>query len=239
MAGTGAYVDGYTQNSGIIAWTPINSTIDVSNSEVEPTSITGWIDDNNTAYSVNPGNWYETSTYYDSSVCHVDNKTQYCSYITKATSIYEDYFTTDVSETNPHRHLGNYYNWSSAIASNNSSTITDDYTIADNSICPKGWRLPQTIGSAGDFDQLNSIYNSAYSSTNQKDYGIFNAPFYGVRAGNISNNYMYNAGYYGNYETGTAHNDGFEFTLYFRSDNLRPRGMFGRGLGWSVRCLAR
>ena len=39
-------------------------------------------------------------------------------------------------------HAGNYYNWTAAIASNNSSSLTTQYTNAPNSICPAGWRLP-------------------------------------------------------------------------------------------------
>ena len=39
---------------------------------------------------------------------------------------------------------GNYYNWTAAIASNNSSSLTIQYQNAPNSICPKGWRLPMS-----------------------------------------------------------------------------------------------
>ena len=71
-----------------------------------------------------------------------------------------------------HASLGNYYNWTAAIASNNSSSLTQD-TLSDisknpkNSICPQGWRLPTISsqpetesGSTSEFIRLNHLYNN-------------------------------------------------------------------------------
>lgn len=45
---------------------------------------------------------------------------------------------TDDSKTD-HDSLGNYYNWSAAVASNNTDSFSGN---ADNSVCPNRWRLP-------------------------------------------------------------------------------------------------
>ncbi len=56
-----------------------------------------------------------------------------------------------------HNSLGNYYNWTAAIASNDSSSMTSG--LAKNSICPKGWRLPIIPNlSNNDFANLNELY---------------------------------------------------------------------------------
>ena len=68
-----------------------------------------------------------------------------------------------------HESIGNYYNWTAAIASNDSSSLTSDASgnisnNPQNSICPKGWRLPTTSnqsnttpGSTNEFARLNYI----------------------------------------------------------------------------------
>ncbi|MBQ7202066.1 hypothetical protein IJS18_01595 [Candidatus Saccharibacteria bacterium] len=42
-------------------------------------------------------------------------------------------------------HLGNYYNWTAAVASNDTSEFTEEFGEADQSICPAGWTLPLTV----------------------------------------------------------------------------------------------
>ena len=100
---------------------------------------------------------------------------------------------TDSDETG-HASLGNYYNWTAVIASNNSSSLTQDTlnNIADNpknSICPKGWRLPtisnqsETTNSTNEFARLNYLYNDNSHSTYT---GLVSSPLYFVLAGAVS-----------------------------------------------------
>ena len=42
-----------------------------------------------------------------------------------------------------HYHLGNYYNWTAAVAMNDSSSYTTRNTDVNQSICPAGWTLPK------------------------------------------------------------------------------------------------
>ncbi|MBR3138713.1 InlB B-repeat-containing protein [Candidatus Saccharibacteria bacterium] len=67
--------------------------------------------------------------------------------------------------TNIHYHLGNYYNWSAAVAMNDTSSYSTQYQNIDQSICPAGWTLPTggNNSSQGSFKYLHDQYgwNSA------------------------------------------------------------------------------
>ena len=150
---------------------------------------------------------------------------------------------TDSTETG-HASLGNYYNWTAAIASNNSSSLTQD-TLSDisknpkNSICPKGWRLPTisnqsetTIGSTNEFARLNYLYNKNSSSTN---IGLVEEPVWFTLSGKINGNTIDSSG---NYWSNT-YSGGSAYLLYLDTDkSVSVSANFGKGLGRSVRCVA-
>ena len=101
----------------------------------------------------------------------------------------------DSTETG-HASLGNYYNWTAAIASNNSSLLTQSTlnNMANNpknSICPKGWRLPTVSnqsegvsGSTNEFARLNYLYNN---NSTVNTAGLLSSPLYFVETGRIQN----------------------------------------------------
>ena len=63
---------------------------------------------------------------------------------------------------NGHYHLGNYYNWTAAVAMNNSSTYNSTYgvqNVVNQSICPAGWTLPKAGTSEKSFYKLLNSYN--------------------------------------------------------------------------------
>lgn len=68
-------------------------------------------------------------------------------------------------------HLGNYYNWLAAAATNNASSYTANY-VSDRSICPAGWTLPRGITennpSSGSFQYLLNQFSWASAT-----YSIF------------------------------------------------------------------
>ena len=129
----------YTHNDTDLGWDPnsfdTNATWkpDTTNGKynlpVNGTSVPGWSNQNNYPYSADPGDVY----YYTSNSTSADTK--YDSLLACTTAGHTE------GECK-HYHAGNYYNWTAAIASNNSSSLTTQYTNAPNSICPKGWRLP-------------------------------------------------------------------------------------------------
>lgn len=150
-----------------------------------------------------------------------------------------------------HKYVGNYYNWTAAIASNNSgaftsSTLNNVANNPQNSICPKGWRLPTianntnfpgtVAGSPNEFRRLNVIYNdnSASSAT-----GLMNSPLYFSRSGYILNGTLSGPGTYGSYWSSTVNNSNYAYSLYLHSDGADPENYNFRHRGRSVRCVVR
>ena len=203
------YNDGYTENNGIIYYTPASTatTIDFTG-----TTVTGWQNSNTTPYTANK---------------------------------------TDSTETG-HDSLGNYYNWTAAIASNNSSSLTQN-TSNDisknpkNSICPKGWRLPtisnqsETLaGSTNEFRRLNYLYNNNSTSTNQ---GITQSPIFLQKPGYINSN-LVGLNMIGVYEASTVYTLTGIFGIALEYERLNPDNYFnanyeGRRGGYSIRCITK
>ena len=143
--------------------------------------------------------------------------------------------------------LGNWYNWTAAIASNNSSSLTQD-TLNDivnnpkNSICPKGWRLPTissqseaVSGSTNEFARLNNLYNNNSTSDS---YNLTILPLYFVKPGFIDKGGLYENSNYGGYWSSTLNNTG-AYYLRFRNNVSPSNYYYARTNGLSIRCLAR
>ncbi|MBR3179929.1 hypothetical protein IKF57_00130, partial [Candidatus Saccharibacteria bacterium] len=207
-------------------WTPVRGTIDAS--AVTNNSISGWADDYNTPYSVDPGNWYWNALPFYSST---DNNFLDGSGGTK--------FRKNIPYANngEHGHVGNYYNWSATVAMNS----TSGYGYNNNpqtSICPKGWRLPTitTEGSTNEFGRLNQLYNSGSTSTSQN---LEAAPLYFVRSGRVLSSSQYSAGRYSYYWSSSVSSSDYACNLYFNSSNVNPTNYNYRSDGFSVRCVSR
>ncbi len=144
-----------------------------------------------------------------------------------------------------HGLAGNYYNWTATVASNNSTKLSTGK--ATNSVCPKGWRLPNTRAEEGgyEYSKLFYAYDIAKDPYNTTGYatGGFNktisAPLYFVRAGRLNNGD--GSGWYESSVANLSSN-----ALFFRFSNSSiefahssPDGGGYRGYGFSIRCLAR
>ena len=83
-----------------------------------------------------------------------------------------DFLSDQTSSTgDSHYHLGNYYNWTAAVAMNDSSSYTTDNQDVNQSICPSGWTLPKSDSNtaSGSFRYLFEQYgwdSSSYMMTN-------------------------------------------------------------------------
>ncbi len=148
-----------------------------------------------------------------------------------------------------HESLGNYYNWTAAIASNNSSSLTQN-TLGNisknpkNSICPKGWRLPtisnqseETINSTNEFARLNYLYNN---STIDNTLWL-NSPLYFTKSGNI-NAFAYEPDTVRSlYWSSTISSQTNSQALIFDDEKIEPITVYGAGKfrGSSIRCIAR
>lgn len=150
-----------------------------------------------------------------------------------------------------HESLGNYYNWTATIASNDSSALTsntynDIANNPQNSICPKGWRLPaisnqaNTLpGSTNEFARLNYIYNDNKTSGEYADAGLVAGPLWFIRGGRTVDAilYNYNTGYYW---SSTIRSNNYVYAMYFKNNTVDSSYLGdARHSGRSVRCIAK
>ena len=241
-SGSGIYSSGYTESNGVWTWTPV-FTAKTSSYYIEGTTVkpSAWPQNNyTTPYSAEGGDTY----YYTSN--STSNDTRYNS-IKACKDAGHD-------EAECKRYFaGNYYNWTAAIASNNSTNISIAGTIAANSICPKGWRLPNASQTDNEYNEFGRMLyeagiTAALSAGNESvDYkdGGFNRlrsnPYYFLRSGGIYGNTLYVPGVSGDYWSGTvssstsAYNFDFTNTDVYPAHNSNDLRCFGR----SVRCVAR
>ena len=214
-------------------WKPDNSTIAVQNN-----SFPGWENSNTAPYSADPGDVY----YYTSGNNDDDTATD------KATceQAHQD-------GSCAHYHVGNYYNWPAAVASNNTEGITERYTNVETSICPAGWRLPKNRNSESpvevneqitmisSYDGILGEYDPGPAVCEYLEGG-FNAirtnPLWLARSGGIYNGSLSSTGNYGHYWSSTVYSSSYAYPLYFNSNAVYPASSTGRSSGYSVRCIA-
>ena len=135
-----------------------------------------------------------------------------------------------------HYLAGNYYQWNAATAGTGGESVTSGN--ADDSICPKGWKLPTNGYSTGSFGGLTSAY-SLSGSTGAA--ALTKSPLYFIPAGFVaSSGTLSLTGNYGYYWSCTAISDIYAYSLHFHSSRVNPSGYsVDRYLGLPVRCLAR
>ncbi|MBR2855746.1 hypothetical protein IKE99_02265 [Candidatus Saccharibacteria bacterium] len=122
----------------VSSWTPDATTtqrpavITKHAAGTQESGVVGWTNSNSKPY------WAEGGDYYVYTSGNTDTDTIY----NGMTACIGGGHT---EEDCRHYHVGNYYNWSAAVASNDTSSIHDDLTVMPDSICPKGWRLPNGL----------------------------------------------------------------------------------------------
>ncbi len=136
---------------------------------------------------------------------------------------------------------GNFYNWTAAVASNNSAGASSDN--AANSICPKNWRLPNYDDK--ELDNLFIIYNviTAIGSNTYSNGGfgkLVDAPLYFIRAGGIGvgGSPAFNVGGVG-YSWYSTSNTNTAYTLRFTENEIKTDYLDTKADGLTTRCLAR
>ena len=223
-----------TASDETITWVPASTTLAKS-------AASSWSNQSYTPYSYDYEDYYYytntsgTNTAYDTeSAC---------------TSAHND-------GTCPHYHVGNYYNFTAAVASNSTSGITANYTVMGNSICPAGWRLPNGVTSStssnvGYYGEANytwraqGIINSYVGYASSASYNtngylnISNNPLYlarsGYKNGTSVPSYMGSNNYY---QTNTIYSSSNSYTSYFYSSYAYPGYYYGyRYNGYPIRCI--
>ena len=166
-AGSQTLTNADTDLNSVSSWTPGDTAkvpaVITNHATGNPgSSVTGWTNDNAKPY------WAEGGDYYVYTSGDTNTDTIYNS----MTACINGGHTEDQCR---HYHVGNYYNWSAAVASNNTATTTTDLTVMPNSICPKGWRLPNGLtGTNGneiitEFNQLGLANNITAGITTKHD----------------------------------------------------------------------
>lgn len=222
-------------------WTPSSSTVsgtgnanDYADSSTSALSgvCSGFSSNNNTPYSCDNGDYY-----YEVSI----SGTTVSGTKTDLTDTSGDgYLTTSnaVDNENLHYHVGNFYNWSAAIASNASSTYSSSSTTVQTSICPANWVLPTGTDSGDYYNLTHGTYG--YESSVAGSASISGAPFYALRPGYASSGSLLLSGYYGGLWTATPRNASNAYDANWHPSKIDPgTGYDGRSGGHGVRCMVR
>ena len=191
------------ENTSVVSWLPERSTY-TSTSAPGSTNWAGDTGDNSTSGYYHPYSWNRISN--DGGPVYPD------SIVTKAIA-------------GSHAQSGNYYNWSAAVASNNSLNASGSQK---NSICSKSWRLPIN-------GEYNTLYNTYKTAENHGDaFGLMANPLWFIRSGYINSD--------GNLKDsnngGGYWSDTFTNRLYFYSHAVYASNGSIRSYGFSLRCTA-
>ena len=154
--------------------------------------------------------------------------------------VYPDSLVTKEAAGN-HGLSGNYYNWSAAVASNDTTNIS--VGNASNSICPKSWSLPIK----GEYGAMLLTQNIWSGSGNTYEDGGFDRmgtnPLYLSRQGYIYGGSFSGSGSLGSYWSGSAMGPTTSSYLRFNNSGIWPEFYWSinyfRYGGSSIRCLAR
>ena len=246
---------GWGSDTATISWTPANATIKLNADGKTFPDMGTTTTDNNVPKSLDVGDYYYAG--YDGTNLLPSTETNYLTVAKDAngdvinSSNSSVYFSTDTSRVNggTHQHVGNYYNWSAAVASNDtssyaSSTYSSTSGNPQNSICPAGWRLPiitsYSASSLGtnEFANLNYYYNNKVTNTSA---GLEKSPLFFARGGFVYGSSLLNSGYYGYYWSSTVSSSSYAYGLNFSATYVNPSYYYDsyRDVGRSVRCLAR
>ena len=234
----------YSYDNGLITWAPTaantNATVTGTPAYITTdngTTVAGWTNDNNKPYLMEGGDTYSVQgTRFNSlSACEANG--------------------TRTEAQCMHYHVGNYYNFSAAVAMSNTSSYTADKTVMPNSICPAGWRLPNGLTSdngttvQSDFNKLLTQYGIANGTdlTGSVNVGwagggftnIGLAPLFFVRSGLVYGTTLDGFGSGGLYWSSTVSSAGYGYYLVYNSSELYPASRNDRSFGGSVRCIAR
>ncbi len=176
--------------------------------------------------------------------------------VTNMTASSDPDFGDEITDNtyNAHYLLGNYYSWPAAVA--------NDTTAANQSICAKGWALPNSYNQAGYVNLLKaygytwsdpaaaegSIYIRAYAELSGEGHGgkhtyVTNSPMYFPHSGLVYNGKMYylsSSGIYYTKEvnrTNPSPNDGpYRFDVYGFIAAYSQNAVWD---GLQIRCVAK
>jgi len=205
---------------------------DIGHSSI-PNTQTTWTADRAT-YATNNTNWYDVDDPYSNpesydpgDLCWNGTLGNY-TIATGATACGND----------EHYHIGNYYNWTAAVAMNDSSSYITDQQDVDQSICPAGWRLPIYSGDKSYGNLITGLSLIGGASGNVQNipvYFVYGAYWCGDPGG------IGHIGSSGDYWLSVVNysNEAYKLTFTRYGGSISSQGSQLRGYGFSVRCVAR
>ncbi len=227
------------------AWSPIRSTYQPTSTHVHEWCQGGtWNSQhgcelNDTPESYDPGDLYWNATesdfsdwnaYYNS--CDFSTPTPICDQTLNPISTY----VSSTSST-PQYHLGNYYNWAAALATNDSSQFNNS-DLVERSICPAGWTLPRIGEGEDSFYSLWNQYGLSSRPVNGNNK-LWTSPLYFATGGAFYGD-LRDVGGYGGFWSSVPDGSDYARNAYFSVDG--DSGPSGNGIrfgGYSIRCIAR
>ncbi|MBR6505750.1 hypothetical protein IKT18_02880, partial [Candidatus Saccharibacteria bacterium] len=236
---------GFDYNTGrytAATWKPIRSTYEATNSQTHEWCSGGYWDSeyNYCRYNYTPESYDAGDLYWNTRLGNESEWNDYflgcdhstgapdCSHVANPLSSY-------VSSTgDPQYHLGNYYNWAAAVATNDVTSIISlnegvgfdqESAMAPWSICPAGWRLPSGDWDYREFKYLWAWYGFDNSSINAEQHTLWEDPLYFVPSGLFAGA-LTDVGY-----------DGMFWTSFFIHDKARSGYFYVDGDIDSYNCL--
>ena len=241
---------GYNTTTGeydTASWSPTRSTYSATNTQTHEWCVGGtWNSQygycalNNTPESYDPGNlywnlvtdddWTDWGAYYNT--CDWSTSTPVCDQSENPISTYTS------STGTAQYHLGNYYNWAAALATNNSS-VYDNSDLVEQSICPAGWTLPRFGSGEDSFQALWEQYGWDRNDGFNNISTIWSSPLYFAASGRFDGALL-NIGYDGYFWSPVAGGSYGARRANFDVDGYAgPSDYDERCNGFSVRCVAR
>lgn len=249
---------GYAVDGDVISWTPSKET----NNGTFARSNTAWKQNDANIENVwNPGDFYITDGGLGSTAACTSGNLASCATKTNVVSV-------EPENGGRHYHVGNYYNWAAAVLTSKASTdypsaSSTNYTVVQNSICPKGWKLPEaplnssTNGVYGNYLQMRGIISTTYTGTSTvavtaaNTKPLFGAPSYIVATGSVgryttsssstTNAAPANIGLQARYWTASINSNALSYSFRYNRDatTIYPQGTGYRQEGFTIRCIAR
>ena len=161
--------------------------------------------------------------------------------------VVDDNTPVSCAQNGNHYHLGNYYNWTAAIAMNDSSGYTTDEEAVEQSICPAGWTLPfdGDMLDSGSFYYLLDAYGLDWMQGQLDDLSIWEPPLYFILSGESNGGPIWDLGsravYLSNTVFGSSGPNSNVFVLsYITSNDQLNVGEWGvpREDGNTIHCVA-
>ena len=170
-----------------------------------------------------------------------------------STNNYASLYNSDSTACASNSPCYSYYSWDTATMGSGRNVSVDN-TDASYSICPKGWRLPNTYNGVNNSASFRALIIAYGGSSTVQIYGphtqptgttIYNAikpntPPNFILAGNYNSTSFNNVGISGHYWSSTSGSDNsIARSLRIDSSSIYSATGNYRSFGFSVRCLAR